>query len=308
MIFSALTYAFLFFCVIDLVMKKQLFYFALLFIFAGIITSCEWINPEEKTPAFIKIDSIGFQTQPTEGTANQYIADAWVFVNGEKIGAFELPATIPILKEGPVELTIYPGIKLNGQSGMRGVHPFFTYYTSDVNLVPDSTLNVSYKSAYASGITFSLIENFEGSGIVFDRSSSSDTMIYRTNDPDKVFEGNGAGIIYLDNDRKEADIRSINTFILPKSTGYSFLELNFKTTNTVTVGIVANRPSESYFDPIVVLKPSDTWKKIYINLTPTVARETTALNFNIYFAAKLDNDKAASYILLDNIKLVHTEN
>lgn len=289
-------------------MKKLLTLFVFASVIAGIFSSCEWINPEEKIPAFIKIDSIGFQSQLTEGTSHQDIADAWVFINGKKMGAFELPATIPILQEGPVELTIYPGIKLNGQSGMRGVHPFFTPYTTSINLVPDSTTKVGYTSGYTSGITFSMIENFEGSGIVFDRSSSSDTMIYRTNTPGEVYEGNGAGIIYLDNDRNEVDIRSINSFVLPKSTGYSFLEVNFKTSNTVTVGLVANRSTGAYFDPIVVLKPTDTWKKIYVNLTPTAARETTALNFNIYIAAELDNDKSTSYILLDNIKLVHTDN
>lgn len=290
-------------------MKNLLTFLAFAVVAPLFFFSCEIINPDEKTPSFIHIDSIGFQSQLPEGTADQYIADAWVFVNGKKLGAFELPATIPILEEGPAEIAIYPGIKLNGQSALRGVHPFFSSYTQTYNLVPDSTINIHYTSNYNSGIEFSLIEDFEGSGIVFDRSSDSDTMIYRTNDPLEVFEGNSSGIIQLNNDRKIVDIRSIETFVLPKSTGYSFLELNFKTSNTVTVGLVSNRLSSgAYFDPIVVLKPTDTWRKIYVNLTPVVARETTALNFNIYFAAQLDNDKAASYILLDNIKLVHTEN
>jgi hypothetical protein len=60
-------------------------------------------------------------------------------------------------------------------------------------------------------------------------------------------------------------------------------------------------------EEVMTLNPTDTWNKIYINLTYACASEQSASNFKLYF--KVNKDDAVEYpeILLDNIKLVYND-
>lgn len=88
-------------------------------------------------PSYLYIEKIGLNTQYEQGTASHKITDAWVYVDETLIGAFELPATIPILTEGLKKITIRPGIKLNGISNTRAIYPYFTPIVKDIALVRD---------------------------------------------------------------------------------------------------------------------------------------------------------------------------
>ena len=95
------------------------------FIFLS-LSSCEIYNPSEDEPSYIHIDSISLTTDYTAyGTASHKITDAWVYVDNELIGAFELPANVPVLKSGVHNINIRPGIKLNGIAATRSYYPFF---------------------------------------------------------------------------------------------------------------------------------------------------------------------------------------
>src|SRR6187399_1229213 len=81
-------------------------------------SGCEIINPTEDTPAYLKINNITVNParSSTEnfGSASANVVDAWVYANGKQIGVFELPATIPILASGPVEITVLSGVYADG--------------------------------------------------------------------------------------------------------------------------------------------------------------------------------------------------
>jgi hypothetical protein len=78
-----------------LLFKRALFSFASLLI----VSSCELINPVEEIPSFIQIDSFVMEDNvlADEGSLSHDIRDAWVFIDDEMIGIYELPARIPIL-------------------------------------------------------------------------------------------------------------------------------------------------------------------------------------------------------------------
>src|SRR5688500_13907587 len=101
-----------------------------------LISGCKkTVNPEE-IPSYLYIDKINLQTLAGEGTSKQDITDAWVYVQGQAIGVFELPARIPVLAEGNPEVWVYAGIKKDGISSTRVKYPFFKpFITSSVNLV-----------------------------------------------------------------------------------------------------------------------------------------------------------------------------
>ena len=82
--------------------------YALLLIIVTGFCGCDIINPDETIPAYIYIESIEVINNPDlqgkEGSLNNTIVDAWVSANGKLVGAFELPAVIPVLAEGDIEI------------------------------------------------------------------------------------------------------------------------------------------------------------------------------------------------------------
>ena len=83
----------------DYLQKKRHYIF---FILIGIIfNSCSKADYEATVPAYISVPSITLTTDyATQGSASSKITDAWVFVNDDLVGVYELPATFPVLKEG----------------------------------------------------------------------------------------------------------------------------------------------------------------------------------------------------------------
>ena len=296
---------------IQYLQKHSSFYLLLAFIF--IFSACEIINPEESIPSYIRINQIGLETAYGQGTASQKIVDVWIYVDDELIGAFELPATFPVIAEGYHEIIIKPGIELNGIAPTRAIYPFYSPIIKNINFIKDSIIVLDSLFAlttfYYNDTEFPWggvgQEDFEESGITIDSTYRSETGITVTSQD--VFEGNHSGLVTLSGtvDFFEAKSDEDDPFYLPQAGSYVFLELNYKTNNHFTVGVFANSNTSSSQHPIFVIKPNDEWNKIYINLTPTVSRETQALDFNIFFGAVLDEGVEKAEILFDNIKLVH---
>lgn len=270
-------------------------------------TSCDWINPSEETPSYIQIDSIGFTVIGSQGTANQNFVDAWVFINGKSAGTYELPCTFPVLVSGDVNIQVFPGILLNGISATRSIYPFVSDYEISATLIEDSILHIYPTSTYKTNLEFEIIEDFESGGLTLTSSSLSDTTIERTSDPAEVFEGSYSGVLTVDEERTVADIKTINAFVLPQGGAYNFIELNFKTEVETVVGVIANTGTQSVYHPVMVLNKTDKWKKIYVNISPVVSRESQASSFYIFFRAELPDGETSAKVFLDNIKIIHAK-
>jgi len=267
--------------------------------------SCNLINPPEKVPAFIQIDHIDFSVITGQGSSSSKFTDAWVYVDDQPIGCYELPAKFPVLQEGNHKIAIYPGIKVNGISGTRGVYPFVEPWITNVNLKPDSTTVLIPSTTYYSSTKFAFIEEFEDGGLLFEKALYSDTMIIQTNVPSEVFEGTYSGIITLDNVIDTFECKTISAYVLPKSNSPVFVELNYKSNNPFTIGVYSNYSSYSVKTDYLTVNASSSWNKIYINLTSLISRESTASDSKIYFSANTGNNVSNGVILLDNIKLLH---
>ena len=281
--------------------------FAVLFLTAVIVTSCNWINPSEETPSFVKVESISFTSSSTEGTDNQNFADAWVYIDGEKIGAFEMPLTFPVLKEGSHSIQIFPGIKLNGISNTRAIYPFVKPWEATVNLVKDSVTIIYPATTYDDNLQFRVIEGFEDAGMTINSTSLSDTIMLRTSEPTEVFEGSFSGLLAVDTQHDTIDVRSNSSYVLPQTGAYIFLEMNFKTEAPLAVGVISNTSGYSVYHPIVVFNETSTWKKVYVNLTPVVNREYNADSFFFFFRMELPDGMSSAKAYIDNVKLIHAE-
>ncbi|PKP47890.1 MAG: hypothetical protein CVT94_10065 [Bacteroidetes bacterium HGW-Bacteroidetes-11] len=262
-------------------------------------------------PSYVTIDQFSITTDYGQGTASHKISDAWVYVDETLIGAFELPARVPILTEGNQNITIRPGIKINGIASTRAIYPYLLPVTRQVRLVKDSAVSLSpINTRYRTNVTFPWLEGFELSGLTMDTTSKSTVALQRTSDPALVFSMPGesnsfSGLIQLTSDTSIFEVVTRETYEFPAAGSEVFLEMNFKTTNSIVVGVFYKTNGMQVQRPLLVLNKSDEWNKIYVNLTVPKYDTPGATEFRIFIGAQTDQGNEQATILLDNLKLVH---
>ncbi len=286
----------------------------LIIIIVFFTSSCSLFDKKEQAPSYLIIDSVGINPNYAEyGTSSHNISDVWVYANDLLIGCFELPAKIPILAEGNVKITALAGVKVDGISATRATYPFYASAVFNCNLSPEAPVRIKpiFNFDISTQIAFS--EDFESAGILFGKAINSDTTITATNNPLDIFVNqqdnsevnNYSGVINLNNEKDTFEIETINGYVLPKNGTYVFLEMNYKCTTPIIVGTKAIYSSTINRNPKIVLNPTNTWKKVYVNLTVSVSSEINASNFKIFFAGISNSGSTEDKVLLDNIKLIH---
>lgn len=280
-----------------------------LFLFAFILTSCKVLDPEETIPSFIRIESVGFDAGAGQGSDSVTINDVWVYVDDEIVGAFELPATVPILKSGQHKITLRFGVILNGIAATRSINPFFEAYTTQVNLIEDSIITLHPNSSYVASSVFfwneTGQEGFEDGGISIDSINGSDNAILKSDTV--VYEGNYSGWIKLTKDLPDFLGASTKTFNIPSSGSKSMLmEMHCKNTNNnLGLGIyVKTATGITIKVDYLIIKPGPNWKKIYVNMPNLLDTYLTASTYQVFFSASLESGNQTANIYLDNIKLI----
>lgn len=276
--------------------------------FISIITSCEIINPEETIPSYVYIDDFTFTCNlELQGYPSSKITDAWVYANGIFIGAFEIPATVPILESGETELIVYPGIKENGISGTGMIYPFYNGYTITRNLIAGETDTIHPSSTYkpSASLTFIFRDNFE-LGNQFHSVESDADLTTTTSVPD-VFEGLRSAITTLTDDLDTFRV-STDPLFFGTIDKQLFLEIDYRCDLNFLVYLKCNTSGGStIYDEVLTITAKDYWNKIYINLNPTLQFFSSYQpeSYNLEFRAfNTTNDTAQ--ILLDNLKIIQS--
>jgi len=83
------------------------------------------------------------------------------------------------------------------------------------------------------------------------------------------------------------------------------LEMNFKTNNYLTLGVLIRDTYDIIEKDLLILNHSDEWKKIYINLGSNLSLYPQAIDYKIIFRAGLESELSDAHILIDNIKIVY---
>lgn len=292
-------------------------------------SSCSKFEGDQTIPAYIRIDSLSISTDyETQGAPTHNITDAWVYINNEPIGAYELPASFPVLAKGITEVRIDPGIKLNGIAALRSPYPFYQSIIQEVFLVEGEEVNLnsdalvienettpySTTTTYYPNLTFVWMEDFEDPSLSLDSTSKSRTDISRTqpaNNPEAFITSYSkySGLMELTEEIYLIDVATnvsnSTGFILPKVGEYIFLEVDYKNNNYFTAGFYAREISQIIQHPVLNMNPSSEWNKIYINLTPGVSSSVNAIDFNIFFGAIIEAGIDPAVIMIDNVKLIH---
>ncbi|MCF6170158.1 MAG: hypothetical protein L3J66_04175 [Bacteroidales bacterium] len=296
---------------------KKLYYYPLftLFLFSTLfLESCYKFSGSQTVPAYLKIDSVFIETNYSQqGSNSSKITDVWIYLNKDLVGVFELPALFPVLADGINDLEIRPGIWLNGISSTRVPYPFYKPVVySQFNFVPDSVHNLGMlTTGYYDNLEFAWLEDFEQSGRTLIETGVSDTAIKQTqpeNNPEAFLTANSkhSGLISLTEEKPIYSGISLNSFSLPKQQNDPvLLELNFKTDNLFNVGLLMNVNGSIKKIPLLIMKHTEQWNKIYINLGPNIGLNSNAFDYKVYFESGLEPDNDLAQIYLDNIKLIY---
>lgn len=283
------------------------------------LLGCDKFEGDQTIPSYLRIDSLGFITDNAlQGTNNQKFVDAWIYVDDDIIGGFEMPFTIPVLVEGRHKLEIRPGIQLNGISDTRAPYPCIEpIIISDFNFIIDSIVPASGTTSYLSNAEFVWMEDFEDASLSILKSKDSDTGIIRTEPagaPGAFIDefSQYSGISYLDDNRKYLQLVSDDGngegFVFDRG-DFIFLELNYRNNIPFVIGVYIEKQDNTIEErPLLIINPSDDWNKIYVNFTPIVNETVDAVNYKIYLEAQMVDLTGSGFIMLDNIKLVTRPN
>jgi hypothetical protein len=271
------------------------------FCFIAITSLCQCSKNEATAPSYLKINQIDLKTiSNTQGSSSAKISDAWIYIDDQLQGAFELPCEIPVSHSGKVKVSIAAGIKNTGQSSIRERYPFYTWYDTVVNLSQNEcflTPTVSYYNT----TQFLFNGDFESNNLYFLKESDSDTNLYKSNNS---FEGLACGEMSVDSNRKKGKIKSALQYNIPTAGKRIFIELNYACDASVIAGLILNPGTSNNHIPIITLSSTKMqWNKIYIDLTNTLAQANSSGKFEFYFEIQQISGED-NKVQLDNIKLV----
>ncbi len=278
-------------------------------VLVGLLSACIKNNPD---PSWIEVNPFVLVSNPSlsgsEGQLTKDFRDVWLYIDDQMIGCFQTPFKIPILKEGNVNIKIYPAVRNNGIATDKKIYPFMNVYEINSKLVKNQTLTVNPVTSYVNNSNF-WIEDFEDASIkIQDDPNTSLASLFISSDNLTPFNGFNYGKVVL------TELDSIwvanTTEQLPIAKNKPcFMEVDYYNTNSFVQGFLALNSNGSIYQdnagfneqPVSTVK----WKKMYIELTELIGNSTNGSNFIQTFKAKLDSLQTETFICIDNIKIVY---
>jgi hypothetical protein len=261
------------------------------------LTSCEKKN-KNIIPSYIQINNITLNN--SEETHN--ITDAWVYINDNLQGVYELPAHFPVLHTGDQKIRIKGGIKVNGIASTRIPYPFYESIIDTINLVLDSTVVFdTIKLNYFDNTEYGFYEDFESIGFDFISSGVSDTNLNIVADS----TGNRMGYAIIEDPFLTFEASTTKLENLPQAGANVFLELDYKSTEDFQIGVYTAFSETVVQKEIMQLFAKDEWNKIYINLTNTISEGIGASYFKVYVGMQKPSSSQKAELYFDNFKIIY---
>ncbi|MFT5725164.1 MAG: hypothetical protein ACI9JN_002287 [Bacteroidia bacterium] len=281
-------------------------------------SSCNVFDREEQIPVYFFIDQFELETKSdnSQGSNAHDIQDAWVYVDGQLVGVFEVPVTIPVLAQDTAKITILAGIKKNGLSNDREIYPFYKAIQDTLILVPGSIDSFFPKIKYHDSTEFIWIEDFEDRTISFEPSGidiEEDSM-QLTLEPTEVFNHSNlnqvSSFVEFDSINQAFENATISKFKIAANAS-TYLEMNYNLEAGTQVGFYVYDAAGIQIKRINVLFLFPTegkWKKSYVSLNEDLSDPRFAGgSFRVFFYSYNSsvNNKPKARIYFDNLKLLH---
>ena len=276
--------------------------------FAFSVQSCNLINPEEPQPAYLEVNHVTVSSNyPSQGTNASKVKDVWVYVDGQYLGTFELPAKIPVLAEGSKQVILLPGIYENGIAATRSAYPLYKGYTATLNFTPGQTTLVdTFPVSYFPALSYTWYEDFEkdtsGGGISMETTTNS--LAGLAIDSTIVYEGKRSLKLEATSSNYIIEATSVNDGYYLARGKDIYLEINYKSTHAFTVGLKGILSNDTRNIPVILFNPSTDWNKTYINLSKFVNANYDVSKFKVYFYMQLESGESTGTLYIDNVKLI----
>lgn len=287
-------------------------------------SSCKNFEGSQTVPAYLRIDTVMVNCDYyTYGANTHSFTDVWVLVDGDPLGAFELPAMVPVLQEGEHDVAIYPGIKVNGIAQTRADYPFMAPMEySALKLVPDSVITLRPVFNYwpdGDNLHVRWMEDFDGGFVSLESTTSSNVPLTRVNGPKAWHDPAGiyssySGQFILTSDTMQFQVANSEQFEdLPTTGSACMLEMDYKCSDTCLIGLYY-KDGSIYDYPIYRVNPTcesgvdpDQWKKVYINIGPYLVENEHATYFKLYLSSWTPRNDGTQYFYFDNLKLIYRD-
>lgn len=303
--------------------RRFTFFTLISFALLSLLPSCKKFEGDQTVPSYIRIDSIRLSCDYyTYGANTNKFVDAWVYVDDNCLGCYELPATFPVLKEGKHKVEVHPGIKVNGIANSRAEYPFVAPATyASFNLVPDSIVRIAPVVNYwpqgpDENMHVRWMEDFDG-GTITIQPYQSDVNIVRVSgaqawhDSEGIYSTYSAKLV-LTSDTAQFRIATSEEFTdLPTTGSACMMEMDYKCSDSIAVGLYYYKNGRPIDYPLIRLRPTDPsgaepthWNKIYINVGPFLVENEDADGFKLYISSWDYRNDGTQYFYFDNLKLI----
>lgn len=288
--------------------------FLLFSLLALFLSGCE--GKDEPIPAYLRIDSLALLTSAGQGSQVHEISTLHVYANGNYLGQFEIPCSVPVLAEGPCEFIMIPAARLNGSRNQYAILRNLQSFDTTISLKPGQVSSAGTPSfRFKSNTEFMWVEDFEdnNSSLIELFSSPGDTS-YITTEPFRL-NGNFAGntkcmkvVMSPADTAKIIDMASFRYFSnFPTDGSDVMLEFDVKSPLPVQVALIIKNSSGRNYRPYVYIVPTEgKWKRFYINLYYELYNQPPGTEAQLLFSPqKVAGIQGTQEIFFDNIRVSH---
>lgn len=271
------------------------------------------VDKKEPIPAYLRIEP--FVVDALGGAAWQNITEAWVYVNNEFLGGYSIPALVPVLAKDTCTVLVFPGVKENGQLLTPAVYPMMQRHEAKIVLTPAQITTLKPSTRYVNDIRFPwAIERgtFDAGVIVLqDRDDNPRTGFELV--VEDAFAGRSVRM-RVDTANTLNDVATEAIEGLPATKARQvWLELHRKNDVPFELWLIADEGLNTTETRTFVFRfnPSETWRKIYLNLTDPLVNLGERKRHRLLFRLALQPNSAGRFekttgtVLFDNIRLVH---
>ncbi len=265
-----------------------------LFITATAFTGCNIINPAEQIPTYIKVDSFTLKANPVlapQPYLSSQITSVWAYYNGINIGAFDLPAQIPVIANGRGTLTLEPAVALNGLNNFVAIYPFYQNDTFSFDAKPGQVISHEGTTKFYNNI----VRNY---GFTFKQDTIASV-------PVNYDYANATYIINLPSANDSCVWYSISSYYWEQNVD-AYLEFDYIGTNSFYIGVQSNLNGTGVYKLLYLagINPSTTWKKFYLGLKDYRA-QYKADNYNFFIKSSLDPGSNSGQVKIKNLQFIH---
>ena len=283
------------------------------YLWASIALSLNFLgckDQPEQIPAYLEIKP--FTVNAEGGTDWQKITEAYVYVNREYLGAYSLPASVPVLAAGEALVYAYPGVKENGILSTPNIYPFLLRHTQTVTLTGGQSMTIQPTTSYDPDTRFPWAldrTTFDGSSSIVFQNRDSDENSNYTLSADGAFSGRSL-LMQVDSLHSSMLIAT-EPVVLPTDKRQVWLELQYKNDvvfEAYLLGKTGAGPERT--QALFLFNKKEEWNKIYLNLTDLLVQSQEE-NYRIGFFVSLPRNEAGKFtqtagsVRIDNLRLAN---